>query len=563
MSIGICRVQKIGAPKDIAGIQIHNRREREHSNTNPDIDRTRSAQNYTMTIAAGVHGGFLINAHNGVQGSEKPYNSLIDDRIKQGYTGKRTVRKDAVRCCEVLFTASGDFFEQHPDQSQRFFNACMAFAARRFGADNIIAATVHMDEDTPHMHLDFVPLTADGRLSAKSVLGGRKEMQQLQDDFFEQVGKQFGLERGNRADLADPDADQPRKHLTTRQLKAETATQLAEQERQIEKQSSRLSSYGEQIQEMETLLDQAERAYHEALAGRAHAENDAMFAEERAKQADTRAESVEARLHAAETKLNEVNAQCDAAAQQQALIEDKLKPLKEELKAYQELEVSAKAFVVEKKKVPFTQKVTVSVEDMERLEEQAKAYRVNQREIKNIRERQKELDANAEALKKREFKLKMDKEDLAVKESSVYSFQCDVNAMHHRQLHLNTLLENAEKSVSSLTTKNKSLETDIKDKDAEIEKLRKALLDEREKAMADKQSIEERLRKEQEQEIERRAAELTSKRIKEMFGDAPESRSKRLEGFCEKIRLKDGRTVLDVFEEQEERLRGQSQRFTR
>lgn len=125
MSIGICRVQKIGAPKDIAGIQIHNRREREHSNTNPDIDRTRSAQNYTMTIAAGVHGGFLINAHNGVQGSEKPYNALIDDRIKQGYTGKRTVRKDAVRCCEVLFTASGDFFEQHPDQSQRFFNACI------------------------------------------------------------------------------------------------------------------------------------------------------------------------------------------------------------------------------------------------------------------------------------------------------------------------------------------------------------------------------------------------------------------------------------------------------
>ena len=81
--------------------------------------------------------------------------------------------------------------------------------------------------------------------------------------------------------------------------------------------------------------------------------------------------------------------------------------------------------------------------------------------------------------------------------------------------------------------------------------------------MADKQSIEERLRKEQEQEIERRAAELTSKRIKEMFGDAPESRSKRLESFCEKIRLKDGRTVLDAFEEQEERLRGQSQRFTR
>ena len=143
MSIGICRVQKIGAPKDIAGIQIHNRREREHSNTNPDIDRTRSAQNYTMSVKASDYYrvGLAFQTHNGIQGSEKPYNALIDERIKQGYTGKKAVRKDAVRCCEVLFTASGDFFEQHPEQTKKFFRACLAFAAKRFGVDNIIAAT--------------------------------------------------------------------------------------------------------------------------------------------------------------------------------------------------------------------------------------------------------------------------------------------------------------------------------------------------------------------------------------------------------------------------------------
>ena len=50
MNIGICRVQKIPAPKDIAGIQLHNRRERDHSNTNPDIDRARSSENYSIIV---------------------------------------------------------------------------------------------------------------------------------------------------------------------------------------------------------------------------------------------------------------------------------------------------------------------------------------------------------------------------------------------------------------------------------------------------------------------------------------------------------------------------------
>ena len=475
MSIGICRVQKIGAPKDIAGIQIHNRREREHSNTNPDIDRTRSAQNYTMSVKASDYYrvGLAFQTHNGIQGSEKPYNALIDERIKQGYTGKKAVRKDAVRCCEVLFTASGDFFEQHPEQTKKFFRACLAFAAKRFGVDNIIAATVHMDEDTPHMHLDFVPLTADGRLSAKSVLGGRKDMQQLQDDFFEQVGKQFGLERGSRADLDADEAEQPRKHLTTRQLKAETAAQLAEQEQQLEKQSRQLSSYGEQLQTMETQLDRAERAYYEALAGRTHAENDAMLAEERAKQADTRAESVEARLHAAETKLNEVNAQYDAAAQELGKV----------------LEKKARASEIHKLSNLFGE----TVEYHKNMLDSTRA--IGNETYDRLREVKKTLD------------------DTKALEARVRTMQEQIEPLHQQ-------------------------------------------------AMADREAAEQ-LRMEQEQEIERRARELTSKRIKEMFGNAPSKRAERLERFCDSLKFKDGKTALEVFEEQEQQLRTQGHKFSR
>ena len=58
-------------------------------------------------------------------------------------------------------------------------------------------AVVHMDEKTPHMHLCFVPLTADKRLSAKEIVGNKKKLTQWQDRFWEHMVKKYpDLERG-------------------------------------------------------------------------------------------------------------------------------------------------------------------------------------------------------------------------------------------------------------------------------------------------------------------------------------------------------------------------------
>ena len=218
MSFGVCRVEKIKGAAAVAGLQIHNNRERMHSNTNPDIDRSRSELNYSLTEQ---------DTHN--------YNKLIEERLQQGYKGKKAIRKDAVKMCEMLFTSDGDFFSRLSEQEQKqFFLDCFEFAAQRYGRENIIAATVHLDEATPHMHLDFVPLTPDGRLSAKDILGGRKEMQQLQDDFYSTVSSKYGLERGSRADLES--GEHSRKHLETAEYKemlARNRTKQAEQTEQI------------------------------------------------------------------------------------------------------------------------------------------------------------------------------------------------------------------------------------------------------------------------------------------------------------------------------------------
>ena len=66
--------------------------------------------------------------------------------------------------------------------------------------DTIISAVVHMDEKTPHMHLCFVPLTEDKRLSAKEIVGNKKKLTWWQDEFWKHMVKKYpDLERGESA----------------------------------------------------------------------------------------------------------------------------------------------------------------------------------------------------------------------------------------------------------------------------------------------------------------------------------------------------------------------------
>lgn len=205
MSYAICRLQKCGSSHDIAGIQIHDRRERQNSNSNPDIDFELSSLNYS-----------LCNNSDNIS-----FNSYIDQQIAERYSGKKAVRKDAVRMVQVLFTSDSEFFaDKSPSEQRAFFESCYQWAAERWGSNNIISADVHLDEKTPHMHLNFVPLTKDGRLSAKECIGSSRDLQKLQDDFFQTVGKRFGLERGSRSDLEN--GERPRRHQKVAEYKAST-----------------------------------------------------------------------------------------------------------------------------------------------------------------------------------------------------------------------------------------------------------------------------------------------------------------------------------------------------
>lgn len=80
---------------------------------------------------------------------------------------KRHVRKDAVRLCDCIVTLPRSFDDS---REREFFKTAYTFLSQRYGVDNVVSAYVHRNSSRPHMHFAWVPVTKDGRLSAKNVV---------------------------------------------------------------------------------------------------------------------------------------------------------------------------------------------------------------------------------------------------------------------------------------------------------------------------------------------------------------------------------------------------------
>ncbi len=129
---------------------------------------------------------------------EKDLQKCINERIKEGYTGKKAIRKDAVRYLTHVLTGSHeemkDIFNDN-DKVNEWCQKNLSFLEKEFGSENIVRFTLHLDEKTPHIHAVTVPLTENGRLSAKEIMGNRTEMSDRQTRYAEAM-QEFGLERG-------------------------------------------------------------------------------------------------------------------------------------------------------------------------------------------------------------------------------------------------------------------------------------------------------------------------------------------------------------------------------
>ncbi|RYE29394.1 MAG: hypothetical protein EOP42_14475, partial [Sphingobacteriaceae bacterium] len=124
----------------------------------------------------------------------------INERIKEGYTGKKAIRKDGVRFLSLVLTGTHEDMIKLAGDTEKFKKwqqANFEFVKKEFGEANIMRFTLHMDEKTPHIHAIVVPLTSDGRLSAKELMGNKKNLSLRQDRYGEAM-VDFGLIRGVR-----------------------------------------------------------------------------------------------------------------------------------------------------------------------------------------------------------------------------------------------------------------------------------------------------------------------------------------------------------------------------
>ncbi|HDR8060727.1 TPA: MobV family relaxase [Bacillus cereus] len=222
----VCHMQKFKMT-DVKGLQIHNQREKEN-HSNPDIIQERTKQNYDL-----IHGKENVD-----------YKKLIQDRIQDGVVSDRAIRKDAVVCCSFMISASPDYMNSLSQAEQRrFFEESVCFLKARYGEENFVYASVHVDEKTPHMHVGMVPVNEKQKLSAYSFFKNKSEFHDLQDKIYEHVKeKGFDIERGVSSD---------RKHLSTQRFKAVTLQQ------EIEKLEQEKKEIDSRLHDLKLSLDKA------------------------------------------------------------------------------------------------------------------------------------------------------------------------------------------------------------------------------------------------------------------------------------------------------------------
>lgn len=184
---------------DIAPIEQENERDETYQASNPQIDKTRTGGNYHIVKR------------------QRSYTQFINDKI-EALDLPTKVRKDAVLMCSFVVGSDRKFFgELSPSEQQQFFAECTRFFAEHYGEGNIISAVVHMDETTPHLHLNLIPI-AGGRLCAKKLFD-RKALTALQTDLYREVGAKWNLQRGKEGSQA--------KHLSTAEFKAKKIVEQA------------------------------------------------------------------------------------------------------------------------------------------------------------------------------------------------------------------------------------------------------------------------------------------------------------------------------------------------
>lgn len=223
LNYAIFRSEPIMTIGDLAQIGSHNKREKKAYQSNPDINLELTKNNIELVPLSDkyVKGFYELT---------KEYKKEHEQRMKtEREDRKRTFkqmldRSQNVIADELLFTATNEFFKDMTREDiKEWANTCMEFVYEDLGytKEQILHATVHMDEKTPHVHCVVVPLvkkfdkrtnTERYTISKKQYIRDKIHLSELQDKYHKRLtDKGYDLERGIKGS--------DRKHIKIKEYK--------------------------------------------------------------------------------------------------------------------------------------------------------------------------------------------------------------------------------------------------------------------------------------------------------------------------------------------------------
>lgn len=204
MGYAIIRNEKLTRVQAMGAYKHNERKTKNHSNKN--INSSKTELNYYL------------------KKNELSYIKEFD-KIKEKYDLKGQIRSNSNIMCEMVFTSDQRFFDKIGyEESKRYFEESYKFICeyKNLGEQNIISAVVHMDEDTPHMHLLFIPVihTTDkqgnkiDKVCCRDFWRGKNSYRDLQNAYFKHIfEKGFKLERGELVEVTN------REHYSVQEYK--------------------------------------------------------------------------------------------------------------------------------------------------------------------------------------------------------------------------------------------------------------------------------------------------------------------------------------------------------
>ncbi len=144
---------------------------------------------------------------------EISYQEAIENRFQEAGV---TPRKNSVNAIEFMISASKDFYQSWTDpktgknyppyDEKAYLYNSVQWLENRYGKENVVAWSIHMDESTPHLHAIVVPIIQkevkwknrngegtkiENRLVAREITGGPDKLRKLQNDFHQYVSTRY------------------------------------------------------------------------------------------------------------------------------------------------------------------------------------------------------------------------------------------------------------------------------------------------------------------------------------------------------------------------------------